>query len=121
MRGSACDVILGSCAVRLPFGLPAPPAIVLRAHRESVSGLAGFSLGFRSTLPRSAGWFCTVDLNLYGYIWGTVIAQRFGFANMKSNAHLNCSRRRDQNPQAKARQTRDTFAMNIIFLHWKSS
>ena len=58
-------------------------------HRESVSGLGGFSLGFRSTLPRAAGCFCTVDLNLYGYIWGTVIAQRFGFANMKSDAHLN--------------------------------
>ena len=57
-------------------------------HRESVSGWAGFSLEFRSTLPWSAGWFCTVDLNLYGYIWGTVIAQRFGFVNMKSNAHL---------------------------------
>ena len=86
MRGSACDVILGSCAVRLPFGLPAPPAIVLRAHRESVSGLAGFSLGFRSTLPRSAGWFCTVDLNLYGYIWGTVLSQRSGTA--KATEHV---------------------------------
>ena len=62
-------------------------------HRESVSGGGGYhpgyGLGFRSTLPWSAGWFCTVDLNLYGYIWGTVIAQRFGIANMKSNAHLN--------------------------------
>ena len=38
MRGNACDVdvILGCCAVRLPFDLPtppAPPAIVLRAAR----------------------------------------------------------------------------------------
>ena len=40
-------------------------------------------MGFRSTLPWSVGWFCTVDLNLYGYLWGTVIAQRFGIANMK--------------------------------------
>ena len=49
----------------------------MNLHRESVSGRWGFSLGFRSTLPWSVGWFCTVDLNLYGYIWGTVIAQRF--------------------------------------------
>ena len=31
------------------------------AHRESVSGRWGFSLGSKSTLPWSAGWFCTVD------------------------------------------------------------
>jgi hypothetical protein len=57
-------------------------------HRESVSGWAGFRLGF---VYRCAGegCFCTVDLNLYGYFWRTAIAQRFGFANMKSNAHLN--------------------------------
>ena len=30
-----------------------------------------------------------MDLNLHGYIWGTVLSQRFGFANMKSDAHLN--------------------------------
>ena len=53
------------------------------------SRLLLFSLGFRSTLPRGAGCFCTVDLNLYGHILGTALSQRFGFANMKSNAHLN--------------------------------
>ena len=41
----------------------------MNLHRESVSGRWGFSLGFRSTLPWSVGWFCTVDLNLYGYPW----------------------------------------------------
>ena len=55
----------------------------MNLHRESVSGRWGFSLGFRSTLPWSVGWFCTVDLNLYGYLLGTVIAQRFGIANKK--------------------------------------
>ena len=52
-------------------------------HRESVSGRVGFNLGFISTLPWSVGWFCTVDFNVYGYLWGTVIAQRFGIADVK--------------------------------------
>ena len=35
--------------------------------------------------PRAqdGGCFCTVDVNLYDHILGTVIAQRFGIANMK--------------------------------------
>ena len=57
-------------------------------------------MGFRSTLPRAAGCFCTVDLNLYGYIWGTVIAQRFGFANMKSDAHLNLQYKTRSKPRS---------------------
>ena len=63
-----------------------PCTHVQHSHRESVSRRQwGFSLGFRSTLPWSVGWFCTVDLNLYGYLLGTVIAQRFGIANKNLN------------------------------------
>ena len=52
-------------------------------NSDSVSGWVGFNLGFRSTLPGPAGWFCTVDLNLYGYIWGTVISQLFGISDIE--------------------------------------
>ena len=43
----------------------------------------GLWLGFCLPLRRSAGWFCTVDFNVYGYIWRTAMAQRFGIATMK--------------------------------------
>ena len=40
--------------------------------------------GLDPRCPGQPGWFCIVDLNLYGYFWRTAFAQRFGFANMKS-------------------------------------
>ena len=43
----------------------------------------GVALSFDPRCPWSVGSFCTVDINFYGYIWGTAIAQRLGIANMK--------------------------------------
>ena len=84
------------------------------------TGVSTTLIGEPSRVCSSLGWvlfttapeFCAVDLNLYGYIRGTVIAQRFGFANMKSHAHLNCSTRLDQNPQPKEEQTREGYPMS---------
>ena len=64
---------------------------------------AALRLGSRITLPGSERWFCTVDLNLYGYKVLEHRDQRFRITHMK----FNCSTRRDQKPQPKDEPTQE--------------